>query len=307
MNSLRTDALIVKNMIREALDKNTSLLIGKIGTIECNILYMLTFLQDREIPLEAREVLEVNAGVFPCDLESVRQWGDEARNSIIAADCLATGWYENTKKQERELLNSVKAKGLLNSVKAKGLQEVSLRSLEPYYDYITDEEGPWTTLLTNQSVCVVSSFTESAKIQIQKGEKRVWLAKKGIWPSSTKWHWVQTGYAPILARGRAGWEESPESWSEAVSWVVAEVLATDARIIIIGCGGLGMLIGARLKAHGKICLVLGGATQVLFGIKGRRWENHPVISAFWNSEWVWPSLEETPAGACEVENSCYWG
>ena len=68
-----------------------------------------------------------------------------------------------------------------------------------------------------------------------------------------------------------------------------------------------MSIGARLKEAGKICVVLGGATQVLFGIKGNRWEKHPVISGFWGDSWVWPSEEETPLGAGKVEEGCYWG
>jgi hypothetical protein len=52
--------------------------------------------------------------------------------------------------------------------------------------------------------------------------------------------------------------------------------------------------------------VLGGATQVLFGIKGKRWETHDVISKFWTDAWVWPSLEETPGGAGDIEGGCYW-
>lgn len=290
---------MLKKLLESALQKDTSLLVGKIGTIECNILYMLSVNKSLEPPLEYRQVLEENAGVFPSDSESITRWVKEARSAICSADCLATGWYEKTRDFEETLFRLWGWRG----------QKVALRSLEPYY--AADVEECWTSLLSGQSVCVVTSFTETARKQVEKGEERVWalhlhLQKGRLWPADVRWSWVQTGYAPSLALGRAGWEESPEDWSEAVAWVVAEVLRTDARIVLVGCGGLGMLIGARLKAHGKICIVLGGAVQVLFGIKGRRWEGHSVISKFWNSEWVWPSLEETPAGAEGVENSCYW-
>jgi hypothetical protein len=83
-------------------------------------------------------------------------------------------------------------------------------------------------------------------------------------------------------------------------------MKTGAEICIIGCGGLGMILGAELKRRGLQCIVLGGATQVLFGIKGKRWETHDVISKFWTDAWVWPSLEETPGGAGDIEGGCYW-
>ena len=67
-----------------------------------------------------------------------------------------------------------------------------------------------------------------------------------------------------------------------------------------------MVIAHELKKRGLIVIVLGGATQVLFGIKGGRWANHSVISTFWNDAWVYPSSTETPKGASRIENACYW-
>lgn len=67
-----------------------------------------------------------------------------------------------------------------------------------------------------------------------------------------------------------------------------------------------MPLAGRLKELGLPCVVLGGAIQVLFGIKGNRWANHSVISKFWNDAWVWPSEEETPRGAAKIERGCYW-
>ena len=75
---------------------------------------------------------------------------------------------------------------------------------------------------------------------------------------------------------------------------------------IIGCGALGMILGAYLKKEGIKCIIMGGATQVLFGIKGSRWQEHTVISKFWNSAWVWPADSETPAAANKIEKACYW-
>ena len=44
----------------------------------------------------------------------------------------------------------------------------------------------------------------------------------------------------------------------------------------------------------------------MFGIKGRRWDGEPEMSAMYNDAWVYPSEEETPKGADMVEGACYW-
>jgi hypothetical protein len=88
--------------------------------------------------------------------------------------------------------------------------------------------------------------------------------------------------------------------------MVKEVLKSKASIALIGCGALGMVVGVELKKHGVIAIVLGGATQVLFGIKGGRWANHSVIYQMWNDAWVWPKASETPRGASLIEGGCYW-
>jgi hypothetical protein len=285
--SIEKGALTMRSGIENALKEKRGFLVGRFGTIECNVLDWLNNRPRVEVPEELRIVLERNAGVFPFDSQSVKAWGDAMCEAFQVADILAVGWYAPTADKERQLL------GMWGWNK----ETVALRSLEPYY---VVPGSRWTAALNGRTVCVVTSFADTAAAQV---EKNIW--DPPLW-SDVQWRFVRTGYAPTLAMGRAGWEESPSCWQEAVEWTVGEVLKTGAEVVIIGCGGLGMAIGARLKAAGKVCIVLGGATQVLFGIKGERWRQHDVIGKFWNSEWVWPSLEETPAGAGDVEGGCYW-
>ena len=52
---------------------------------------------------------------------------------------------------------------------------------------------------------------------------------------------------------------------------------------------------------------LADATQILFGIKGRRWEAYPEnVERLSNDAWIRPSSEETPSAAGRVEDGCYW-
>ena len=46
--------------------------------------------------------------------------------------------------------------------------------------------------------------------------------------------------------------------------------------------------------------------QLLFGIKGKRWDDHPIISKLYNSAWVRPAESETPPSKSVVEGGSYW-
>ena len=77
-------------------------------------------------------------------------------------------------------------------------------------------------------------------------------------------------------------------------------------VAIIGCGAYGFPLAAKLKNAGKQVIHMGGATQILFGIKGRRWEENPRAQLKFNDAWVHPKKEETPKKCGVVENGCYW-
>jgi hypothetical protein len=290
-DSVEQGCIQILEGIQKALISKNGFLVGRFGTIEFDICWES---ENGFITKDMAFVLERNAGVFPSSIESITKWVSATKEAFQAADILATGWYAPIVNKETTLLASW----------GSAVTQVKLRSLEPYY---CAPRLRWTNVLDGHRVCVVSSFTASMSKQIDKGERKIWPgAGDSIWPRYTEWSWVNTGYAPSMSLGRCSWEEDPESWEDAVRYVVERVMETGARIVLIGCGGLGMVIAGELKKRGKICIVMGGAIQVLFGMKGGRWKNHDVISKMWNDEWVYPSLEETPACAWTVENSCYW-
>jgi hypothetical protein len=67
-------------------------------------------------------------------------------------------------------------------------------------------------------------------------------------------------------------------------------------------------MASRIKAINAYMpsVQLGGATQILFGIKGKRWDDYPPVSSFYNSFWIRPQPEDVPENANSVENGCYW-
>jgi hypothetical protein len=97
-----------------------------------------------------------------------------------------------------------------------------------------------------------------------------------------------------------------KDWFEALEFMKNAMDAVDYDVAIIGCGAYGFPLAAHAKRQGKLAVHLGGATQILFGIKGRRWDADPQISRLYNDWWVRPALEDRVAGAERVENACYW-
>ena len=69
-------------------------------------------------------------------------------------------------------------------------------------------------------------------------------------------------------------------------------------------GHMVFLWQLMLSEWGKKPYTWGGATQMLFGIKGKRWEDE--YGEFMNEHWIRPSKEETPINAMKIENGCYW-
>lgn len=294
--TIEAGAQEIRSVLEKALKRKEGALIGRNGTIELETLLFRLYgsAPNQAYPQHITKRLELHAGIWPSDRTSVDKWVFQMLEAIRLSDVLVAGWYEPLKVPEETLLNHT-----------NGLApRIPLRSLEPYY---VAPELRWTNLLAGQRVAVVSSFAKTIESQVGKRED-IWpLHTESLLPEIVEWVPIQTGYAPSLAKGIAEWPREVSSWDVAVTHIVKKVLQSKASIALIGCGGLGMLIGSELKKQGVIAIVLGGATQVLFGIKGQRWANHAVISHFWNDAWVYPQVSETPRGASLIEGACYWG
>ena len=271
-------------VIRQALQNNKGALIGRHGTIELTTL--LQYMRSKRVEPEILKTLQRNAGVFP--IEATPAWLTEYSNATSNADAMAAGWYSPLAMAE---LNFIK-------IIAPNAKKIPLRSLEPYYT----PSDPWTRALEGQHVAVVSSFADSMRKQIDNINE-VWPSANPL-PNNVTWSFIKSYYSPLL--GSNQWPEPIESWKDAVTHLETQVIESGAKICLIGCGGLAMPLALRLKKKGIIAIVLGGSIQILFGIKGRRWETHPVISKFFNDAWIYPSPEEIPQNAKQIEGGCYW-
>lgn len=293
--SVEEGAFEIYKAIETALQKKQGCLIGRNGTIELETILFRLYgsMPNQAYPESITRRIELHAGIWPPTKSNLDKWVFQMVESIRRCDVLVAGWYEPLKQAEQKLLQAIQTIA----------PRIPLRSLEPYY---VPPEKRWTQLLAGQRVAVISSFAKTIQGQVEKADS-IWpLATESLLPYNVEWVPIQTGYAPALAQGVAEWPQSIQSWDVAVDSLVKQVIESKASIALIACGGIGMLVGSELKKRGVVAVVLGGALQVLFGIKGGRWANHPVISTFWNEAWVWPKDTETPRGSSLIENGCYW-
>jgi len=93
---------------------------------------------------------------------------------------------------------------------------------------------------------------------------------------------------------------------EALDYMTNQIEKRSFDVALLGCGAYGFPLASRIKNMGKQAIHMGGALQILFGIRGGRWDSHPIISKLYNENWVRPKLTERPQNFNQVENGCYW-
>lgn len=159
---------------------------------------------------------------------------------------------------------------------------------------------PWSKALAGKKVLVIHPFEDTIKAQYERREQ--------IFPGTDILPEFELKTLKAVQTLCGERDERFSNWFEALDYMTESALQIDFDVAIIGCGAYGMPLAARLKKAGKQAIHLGGATQLLFGIKGRRWEeNYPSkIATCFNDAWVYPADSEKPKNGSTVEMGCYW-
>ena len=106
----------------------------------------------------------------------------------------------------------------------------------------------------------------------------------------------------------AGIQTPFKDWFEAYEFMCEEIAKIDFDVAIVGCGAYGLPIGSFIKGElKKTAIHLGGATQILFGIKGKRWDDVPFFrDHLYNEHWTRPREDEVIRDYKTVEGGAYW-
>ena len=219
-----------------------------------------------------------NAGFFPNDVRLLAKFSEKVRLEDASCCCCCCCCWNN--------------EDLMMPFFNKDIRFAELADMEPY-----DYAQPWSMALAGKKVLVVHPFAKTIEAQYQKRE-HIW-ANPDVLPEF-ELHTIKA------VQTLAGEKSEFDSWFAALQYMEQQMDAIDYDVAIIGCGAYGFSLAAHTKRMGKKAIHLGGATQILFGIKGKRWDELPAVNKFYNKYWVRPLPEETPARKERVEGGCYW-
>ena len=254
--------------------------IVKIGGVELNT--VLAYLQN--ISTESDQwkhrihMLHVCAGIFPEETDLMEEYCRAFLDALEIIDILAI--YFNI--GEAKLVHKY----------CKNTLFVNPLGFEPYYF-----DNPWSKHLEGKNVLVIHPFKDSIKAQYDR-HNLVW-GDNEILPDFNLLQ-IKMPLSDALVASKFS------NWREQLNDIKNKMDTIDYDVALVGAGAFSLLITEHAKLSGKIGIHLGGATQILFGIKGSRWDNHPIISGFFNEYWVRPLQEETPQTNKLVEEGCYW-
>ncbi len=227
-----------------------------------------------------------NMGVFPETIDMLNRFSERYLQDIPEIDLLGSFNYtERFMPLRADVIN------------------VHLECLYPFF-----VKNPWTRALKGKKVLIVHPFVESIQTTYQHRTKI--FSQPDVWPEYNM-KFVRA------VQSNAGNEVPFKDWFEALKYMEDEIVKVDFDSCIIGCGAYGLPIAAFVKRLGKQAIHLGGGSQLLFGIKGKRWDNdgyhwsqYPELytnySSLYNDYWVRPTKSETPKSAKAVEGACNW-
>jgi len=222
------------------------------------------------------ENMSVNAGFFPANYPMIERFCLLMLDDMQYVDVLGS-WLKEESIFQNELSQALK---------------INLSDLEPF-----NHKNPWSEALKDKIVLIIHPFEESIKIQYAK---RAYLFDD---PRMLPDFDLKTIKAvQSIANNKTDFPD----WFSALNFMKDKITNTEFDIAVIGCGAYGFPLAAHVKRLGKKAVHLGGATQLLFGIKGKRWEEQEYTSKLINSHWVNPLPSEYPQNFTKVEKGCYW-
>lgn len=268
-------------IINEQLCKNEPCLIARFSTVEyTTVREFVRNKKNRKIDIfshHQRYSMANNAGFFPTTNKALTRFACELIDLSSRIDIFAC-WYWPFEKEVCE-------KYLPNNAKL-----VHIENISPF-----NSQTPWTLQLEGKKILVIYSHENIIKTQYAKRE--LLHKNKNILP---QFELITMEPVQTIAENKSLYNYS--TWFNALNDMKKQIKHIDFDIALIGAGAYGIFLADYCKQIGKIGINTGGVTQLLFGIKGKRWDCYNL----YNEHWVKLPESEIPLGAEKVEDGCYW-
>lgn len=223
--------------------------------------------------------LRLQAGVFPVDPRIAADFCQVYEDSVPSIDVIGIWGVPG----EAEVLDR----------RSPSARRFDIEAIQPL-----KAERSWLLELEGARALVVHPFRDSILRQYERHDT-VFRGRR-VLP-----HFSNLDVVPAVM-SFAGANPPFRDWFEALESMKEAIAAHHFDVAIIGAGAYGLPLGAFVKSLGKQAVHLGGSSQLLFGILGKRWESDPLLMPLINDDWGRPDDAEAPPKAAEVEEGCYW-
>lgn len=272
-------------LIKDLIDKKEPFFIsrlgGSIGILTWN------YKANMQIPKNIIIQSQTHDGIYCNNMDDLIKFADIYANSVKNSTYLAC--FTSLCKQSQDYF-----------LKTYSLKALHSRVLEPFYS-ILENETPWTHKLKDKKILVVNPFIDSMKKQLANNFQI--FKDKQIFLDDQEFIFYKSYNS--LANNRPH-----NNWYETYQVMCNDIKDLDFDIALLGCGGYGLpLCNFIYKKMNKSAIYVGGGLQLLFGVMGKRWENHPMwkkIISENDSKFIKPSGDEIINNNNMIENSCYW-
>lgn len=274
-------------IINDLLKSDKPVLIGKIGSTELQMMYAYHYAKQKNLDTKAiwgdrlERDIDVVCGLFPRTEDTRLDFCNRYIKCLPNTDAFAA--WSDMIEFEKKLIKSYNY----------NCQLIDLCSIEPFYSGL-----PWSKNLKNKNVLVISCFEETIKHQY-KNKDKLW-ANPDILPT---FNLLTIKHPPSKSISSTN---PYNSWTDMVDDICSKMDKIDYDVALIGAGAASIPYANHAKSRGKQAVHLGGGLQVMFGIKGARWDNMNKVNAFFNGHWIRPLPNEIPERHKEAENGCYW-
>lgn len=272
-------------VIRKALSSGKAQAIGKLGTSELFAVHKYLAHRNRSDAeartAKQRQIMYIHAGLFPTDYAIFARYARLLLEEILPEITVICPWYN---LGEARIIKRY----------CGSASRVCFSSLHSFW--MSPE--PWTSVLSGKKVLVALPFERTVRQQYARREL-LWPSKTSILP---EFHLDTLKVPPHPNMVKPVHRD----WFLALEAMQREMEQRDFDVVLVGAGAYSLPLVVHAKRLGKLGIHLGGATQFLFGIKGKRWDGDAQFNICYNENWSRPLPEETPRGMEAVEGGCYW-
>lgn len=276
---IATDEPGMNAYISNSIKSGKPFMACRFGGFELLAMRAAEFNQEKKLD-DAIKFMDQSAGFFPADKKLLHRFNDVMKDACGQVDALGAWLLPYEDYYIKKYCKDIKCVG-------------NIMSLEPWN--IMNE--PWSAALKGKKVLVVHPFEDTIKSQYLKHDKL--FANTEVLP---EFELITLKAVQTSGTQR---DERFETWFDALEYMCKECERLDFDVALIGCGAYGFPIAAHIKKMGRQAIHMGGVLQILFGIKGRRWDESDT-HLMYNEHWVYPGKNEIPEGAKKVEGACYW-